>query len=257
MLNIKDIEKFYPENEKVFKRNLLREYLQYKILQIIYNSNYAGKLNFMGGTCLRVVYGTQRFSEDLDFDNINLSENELEIISSLVKKTLELEGYLVEIRNVFKGAFRCYLRLPGLLFSNKLSGYHDEKILIQLDTESQGFIYKKETFLLNKFDIFSQIFITPKDILLSQKLWAILNRKVLKGRDFYDAVYLFALTKPNYDYLTVKANIRNIGELKDNLFEILDKVKMESLAKDVEPFLINKNEIARITKFKEYLLGLK
>ncbi|NUN10295.1 MAG: nucleotidyl transferase AbiEii/AbiGii toxin family protein [Ignavibacteriaceae bacterium] len=69
MLSLTEVEKFYPANQPLFKRNIFREDLQYKIIQIIYHADYADKLSFMGGTCLRIVFGTNIFSEDLDFDN--------------------------------------------------------------------------------------------------------------------------------------------------------------------------------------------
>ncbi|PIW92942.1 MAG: hypothetical protein COZ87_03985, partial [Candidatus Moranbacteria bacterium CG_4_8_14_3_um_filter_43_15] len=116
MLSLAEIEKYYPENIRAFKRNILREYLQYKILQIIFNSKYANKLSFLGGTALRIVHDNARFSEDLDFDNFGLKEKEFDEISQLVKKHLELEGYEVEVRNIFKDAYRCYVRIPKLLF---------------------------------------------------------------------------------------------------------------------------------------------
>ena len=76
MININQIEQFYPENLRSFKRNILREYLQYKILEIIFNSGTAPKLSFIGGTSLRIVHENTRFSEDLDFDNFNLKESD-------------------------------------------------------------------------------------------------------------------------------------------------------------------------------------
>jgi predicted nucleotidyltransferase component of viral defense system len=257
MLSINEIEKYYPASQKVFKKNILREYLQYKILQIIFSRETAKDLSFMGGTSLRIVYGTLRFSEDLDFDNSGLKIDEFESLTQFVKKELELEGYSVEIRNIFKGAYRCYVKIPKILFDNKLSGFEEEKILIQLDTEAQGFKYKSETFLLNKFDIFSRIFVTPKDILLSQKLWAILNRKVLKGRDFYDSSFLFGITKPNYQYLKFKAGISNNTELKKRLLEKLANENVEKLVKDVEPFLMKKDDVQRILRFKDFIDTLK
>jgi len=139
MLSLAEIEKYYPENIRAFKRNILREYLQYKILQIIFNSKYANKLSFLGGTALRIVSDNARFSEDLDFDNFGLKEKEFDEISQLVKKHLELEGYEVEVRNIFKDAYRCYVRIPKLLFDSGLSGYEEEKILIQLDTAPQQY----------------------------------------------------------------------------------------------------------------------
>jgi hypothetical protein len=49
MLDIEQIQSYYPKNLKSFKKNILREYLQYKILEIIYTSIYAKRLIFMGG----------------------------------------------------------------------------------------------------------------------------------------------------------------------------------------------------------------
>jgi predicted nucleotidyltransferase component of viral defense system len=257
MLSITEIEKFYPENQRPFKRNILREYLQYKILQIIFDSEYASKLSFMGGTCLRIVFGTNRFSEDLDFDNFGLSIDEFDSLAAVVAGKLEDEGYTVEIKTVHKGAFRCYIRIPGLLFDNNLSGYQEEKILIQLDTEEQKFLYKPEPFILNKFDIITGIFHSPKNILLSQKLWAILNRKTPKGRDFYDAMFLFSLTKPDYEYLALKAGIKNQKELVEKLQKRIQGIDFKQLTKDVSPFLINANDAKRIELFPEFLRELK
>jgi predicted nucleotidyltransferase component of viral defense system len=256
MLGIKEIEKYYPESQKIFKRNILREYLQYKILQIIFNHETSKKLSFMGGTCLRVVYGTGRFSEDLDFDNFGLKISDFEELSGVVKRELQLEGYEVEIKNVYKGAYRCYIRIPKLLFNNELSGYEEEKILIQIDTESQGFNYVRENYLLNKFDVFTSIFITPANILLSQKIWAILNRKVMKGRDLYDASFLFGVTSPDYNYLKLKAGIEKKEKLVEVLLRRIENENLDTLAKDVEPFLINPGESIRITAFDETLKKL-
>lgn len=72
MLELNQIESYYPEHLRVFKKNILREYLQYKILEIIYDSKFTVNLVFMGGTAIRIIHGGSRFSEDLDFDNINL-----------------------------------------------------------------------------------------------------------------------------------------------------------------------------------------
>lgn len=256
MLSLKQIEKFYTDKEKLFKKNILREYLQYKILEIIFNNTLSNKLSFMGGTCLRIVYGTSRFSEDLDFDNFNLTLAEFEELSKIVKNELQLEGYVIEIKIVSKKAFRCYVRIPKLLFINDMSAFKDEKILIQIDTESQGFNYEPELQLINKFDIFTKIQITPKEILLSQKIWAILNRKVLKGRDLYDVTFLYSFTKPNFEYLKLKAGIANVKQLKEALNNRLKNQDLKKIAEDVQPFLINPNEIKRILEFKEFIKAI-
>ena len=93
MLTLTEIEKFYPDFLRVFKRFILREYLQCKILQIIFESEYAPHLTFLGGTCLRIAHGNKRFSEDLDFDNFRIKEDAFENVAQLIKKELSREGY--------------------------------------------------------------------------------------------------------------------------------------------------------------------
>lgn len=255
MLSLQEIEKYYPEKLKKFKRNILREYLQYKILQIIFNSKYANKLSFLGGTALKIIYDNSRFSEDLDFDNFGLEENEFREISILVKKKLELEGYVVEVKNVYKGAYRCYVRIPKLLFDIGLSGYEEEKILIQLDTAPHGFNYKPDRIILNKFDVFTEINVTPLDIILAQKIFAIFNRKVMKGRDFYDVVFLLSKTNPNYEYLQLKLDIKNGQQLKTKLLGLEKEIDLNSLADDLKPFLFDADD-KRVILFMDYIRNM-
>lgn len=250
MLSLAEIEKQFPEYLRKFRRNILREYLQYKILGIIFDSEFSGKLSFLGGTALRIVYDNTRFSEDLDFDNFSLTQEEFAQLAEEVRKKLSLEGYLVETKNVFKNAYRCSVRIPRLLFESGLSGYEEEKILIQLDTLAHGFSYAPDRKLLNKFDVFTEINATPADIILSQKIYAIFNRKALKGRDFFDTVFLLSKAKPNYEYLSFKMGITNGAELKGQLLRFCASVDFETLAKDVEPFLFFSKDTKKIVLFK-------
>ncbi len=254
MLSLIDIAAAYPVELQGFERLLIREYLQYKILQIIFDeSAHAAQLSFLGGTCLRIVHGNQRFSEDLDFDNFDMSEEHFETISQLIDKSLTREGYQVEIKNVYKGAYHCYIRFPKLLYWEGLSGHQEEKLLIQLDTESQHFVFTPERYIINRFDVFTEILVTPVDILLSQKFYAILNRKRNKGRDFYDAVFLLGITKPNYDYLELKLGISNSIELKTRLLAHCNTLDMDEMARDVAPFLFKPSDEKKIKLFTQYL----
>ncbi len=254
MLTLPEIEKNYPENLRGFKRFLLREYLQHKILQIIFDSEFSNRLVFLGGTCLRIVHGNKRFSEDIDFDNFQLEENVFEDIFAFVQKQLMQEGYVVEMKTVFKGAYHCYIRFPELLYREGLSGHLEEKILIQLDTESQHFEFIPEKYILNRFDIFTQILITPLDILLAQKFFAIINRDRNKGRDFFDVVFILSMIdRPNYDYLKQKINIFEAKGLKERLLDKCSKIDMAEMARDVQPFLFDPSEVKRVMNFPEYI----
>lgn len=253
MLNTKQIESFYPEHLKPFKRNLLREYLQYKILEIIFDSKFGQRLSFMGGTATRIIHSNTRFSEDLDFDNLGLKKKEFEQLVELTQKKLSLEGYRVETKNVFKGAYRSYLRIPNILFDNGLSNHKEEKMLIQVDAEPQGFNYRPDKIILNKFDVFLQINVVPVDILLAQKIYAIFKRKRPMGRDFYDAVFLFGKTIPNLDYLKLKLKVKDKSDLKKRLLFRCKKFDFKRLAKEVGQFLFVPADSKKVSFFYEYL----
>src|SRR4030066_2608117 len=100
MLDLQQIKNEYSELLQGYERAIVREYLQYKILQAIFESKQASKLSFLGGTALRIVHGNSRFSEDIDLDNFGLSWQAFGELIPKVKLLLELEGFLVETRMV-------------------------------------------------------------------------------------------------------------------------------------------------------------
>ncbi len=153
MLNLSEILKAYPESLHIHRSFILREYLQYKILEILFESRYANKFCFLGGTCLRLVHNNPRFSEDLDFDNFQITEEEFSQVSVSIQTGLEKQGYQVEMKQIIRGAYHCHIRFPGLMFEQGLSGYREERILIQLDTEPQHFDFQPENFVLNNFHL--------------------------------------------------------------------------------------------------------
>ena len=228
----------------------MREYLQYKILEILFDGPYASKFCFLGGTCLRLVHNNNRFSEDLDFDYFQLNEAEFSAVSASIKSGLERQGYLVEMKQVIRGTYHCNIRFPGMLFEQGLSGYRTEKILIQLDTEPQHFHFTPEIFVLNKFDVTSSIFVTPLDLLLAQKFTALCLRKRSKGRDFYDIVFLLSKSvKPNYDYLHMKLGVSNSGQLRDRIRDLYARTNIEEMVADVSPFLFYPADEKKIRLF--------
>lgn len=139
MLRLSEIQSFFPQALHQYPQFMLREYLQYKILEIVYASEYATSLCFLGGTCLRIVHGNRRFSEDIDFDNFGLKKEQFAGVAGVIKKQLQREGYEIELKMVMRGAWHCHIKFPGMLFEEGLSGHREEKILIQLDAESQYF----------------------------------------------------------------------------------------------------------------------
>src|SRR5262245_17145223 len=54
----------FPAHQKM---NGLRKYFQRLIVAAIDDAGYRKKIVFTGGTALHLVYGTRRYSEDMDF----------------------------------------------------------------------------------------------------------------------------------------------------------------------------------------------
>lgn len=253
---MEQIESFYPENLRVYKRNLLREYLQYVVLEIIYRSEYGNRLIFMGGTAIHIIHGNQRFSEDLDFDNRVLDKKDFSALSEIISRKLKLLGYQVEISNRMRNAFRCLIKFPGIFYQYNLSGHTREKMTIQLDTEPQNIDYKAESVLINNFDILLKIRAVPADILLAQKILAILKRPRPMGRDFFDVIFLFSKTKPNYHYLVEKVALKGhnyVEEVRTIILKKCNELNFKKLAADVKPFLFHPDDAQRILLFPEFI----
>lgn len=250
MLNLSELLETYPAALRVHRSFILREYLQCKILEILFEGSYASRFCFLGGTCLRLVHNNSRFSEDLDFDNFQVTEPEFDEVSNSIRIGLEQQGYQVEMKQVIRGAYHCYIRFPGLLFEQGLSGYREEKILIQLDTEPQHFNFEPEHYILNRFDVTTQILTTPPDILLAQKFTALCQRKKNKGRDFFDIVFLLSRSvKPNYAFLEMKLGVSNRTQLMDRVRDICQQLDMEEMVKDVRNFLFYPTDEKKVRLF--------
>lgn len=247
MINIQDLAKEYPANLASKSRAILREYLQYKMLNIIFNSKFMDKLSFIGGTALRIAHNNQRFSEDLDFDNFNLSINDFEELISTISNKLGQEGYKIEYNISDKGAFRGNIKFLNLLDDLDLAIASTEKLLIQIDTAPHNFDYKPDLKLIQKFDVFTKIKVTPIDIIFSQKIRALFERNRVLGRDLYDIIFLSSRTKPNYPYLKAKLNIENSTQLHQKLSMFLENINIKDLQKDIENFIFNETDSNKLS----------
>jgi hypothetical protein len=140
------------------------------------------------------------------------------------------------------------------LFRQGLTGHYEQKILIQLDTEPQHFDFEPEKYILNRFDVFTEIPVTPTSLLLAQKFYAIINRKRSKGRDFFDTIFLLSKNiKPDYRYLKMKAGIQDAKALKSKVFDTCAKLDMKEMARDVAPFLFTPLDARKVESFEKYL----
>jgi len=155
--------------------------------------NYYRKFDsavFKGGTCIKYLYGLNRFSEDLDFNLLN-SPKEFE---TEVKKTLK-EVSLAGIENSFikaerfKDAFACGISCCGPLFTG--TNQTRNKFRIDAGKRTGTLIEPEWQLVKSEYPETPENFLVKamnEEELLAEKLHALNSRK--KGRDLYDAWFL-------------------------------------------------------------------
>ncbi len=258
MISFDEIKSFFADslrsNPSHFEY-MLKEYFHYRMLDIIFSSEYASKLSFIGGTNLRILQHIQRFSEDLDFDCFNLSREEFTSLTDQVIYRLKQEGINVEADDKEKdrklAAFRRNIIFPGLMFDLGLTGHREKKLLIKIECEPHHYEYKPIKPIIQKFNVFTQIFAPSPAILLSMKTGAVLERG--KGRDYYDFIFLSGLTDPDFGYLEKKFGIMNHTQLYERILESCETTDFALKSRDFEKLVFDPAETKKVLLFKEYI----
>ena len=144
MVNLEDLLQQYPAELRLpqFYEFILKEYIQSKMLAAIAAADTENRLVFIGGTNLRIVHNNQRFSEDLDFDNFDLSRDHFYYLTDKVIAELQKSGYPAKAidkkENPRLTAYRRNVQFPGLLQDLGLSGHAQKRFLIKIESEAHN-----------------------------------------------------------------------------------------------------------------------
>lgn len=261
MIKLELIRNYFPpglRDNAIFQKHMLKEYLQLLILDFLSSTPYIRKIIFIGGTNLRLVKGIDRFSEDLDFDCKELSKEEFIIMTDTILQFLQRNGIRVEVRDKENDKLKAYRRnihFPELLFDLGLTGHKDERFLIKIESQDQQIVYNSVMANIKGCGFFFSFPVPSDEVLCAMKLSALISRQ--KGRDFYDAMFLLAFTKPDYHFLAIRNGIHNLQEFKLVIREILKTVDLNKRMKDFEHLLLNKKNSERILSIGEFIQGLK
>jgi len=261
MIQVELIKNYFPaglRDNASFQKYMIKEYLQLLILDFLSSTPYIRKITFIGGTNLRLVKGIDRFSEDLDFDCKSLSKEEFIEMTDAVYQFLHRSGLRVELRDKENDRLKAYRRniyFPELLFDLGLSGHKDERFLIKIEGQDQQIDYKPLMVNIKGCGFFFPFPVPSDEVLCDMKLSAMISRQ--KGRDFYDAMFLLGMVKPDYNFLAAQRGIRNLEELKLATVEILKTVDLNKKMKDFEHLLFNKAYGERILTIGEFIQEMK
>lgn len=259
MIELEQIKGYFPAELRAntFQKYMVKEYIQLMILDFLSTSPYIQKVVFIGGTNLRLVKGIDRFSEDLDFDCKNFSQEEFVKMTDEILTFLLRSGLRAETRDKASDKLKAYRRnlyFPELLFELGLSGYREERFLVKVESQDQEYDYKPQVVNIKRTGFFFPFPVPPDSTLCAMKLSALLTRQ--KGRDFYDAMFLLGQVEPDYFYLAEKKGIHNKEELKSALTETTETTDLKKKYRDFEHLLFNKANAEKVLRFAEFVKEL-
>ena len=282
---IEEMLKSYQVDNIYDRKNAMKEIMQEIVLCGLSRAGFFKEAAFYGGTALRIFYGLDRFSEDLDFslEQINL-DFDLCSYFPVLKKEVKAFGLNVEIQEKEKtkdsnirSAF-----LKGNTKEHLLLFYADErvvgtvaknevvKIKFEVDTNPPAFATYEHKYRLLPVPYEIRLYDMPS--LFAGKIHAVICRgwqSRIKGRDLYD--YIFYLSKAvTVNQKHLRARLIDSGYISENqectLEEIktmlknrFDSIDFLQARKDVEPFIRDTSvlDIWSSDFFKQITEGLK
>ena len=282
---IEEMLKSYQVDNIYDRKNAMKEIMQEIVLCGLSRAGFFKEAAFYGGTALRIFYGLDRFSEDLDFslEQINL-DFDLCSYFPVLEKEVKAFGLNVEIQEKEKtkdsnirSAF-----LKGNTKEHLLLFYADErdvgsvdknevvKIKFEVDTNPPAFATYEHKYRLLPVPYEIRLYDMPS--LFAGKIHAVICRgwqSRIKGRDLYD--YIFYLSKAvTVNQKHLRARLIDSGYISENqectLEEIktmlknrFDSIDFLQARKDVEPFIRDTSvlDIWSLDFFKQITEGLK
>lgn len=282
---IEEMLKSYQVDNIYDRKNAMKEIMQEIVLCGLSRAGFFKEAAFYGGTALRIFYGLDRFSEDLDFslEQINL-DFDLCSYFPVLEKEVKAFGLNVEIQEKEKtkdsnirSAF-----LKGNTKEHLLLFYADErvvgsvaknevvKIKFEVDTNPPAFATYEHKYRLLPVPYEIRLYDMPS--LFAGKIHAVICRgwqSRIKGRDLYD--YIFYLSKAvTVNQKHLRARLIDSGYISENqectLEEIktmlknrFDSIDFLQARKDVEPFIRDTSvlDIWSSEFFKQITEGLK
>ncbi len=230
-------------------RNFLKEYLQYPVLEFIYNGREYRNFIFTGGSCLRVCFSAPRLSEDLDFD---LLEKDWEHLN-MEKMARELEGYFKEkylllVVAKWQEEKRIYVKFPILKELGLAKEHESDQLYVKIEPSKTVFLsptVEADPIFRAGFNFVVRRYSLP--FLMTGKVNAIVSRSWfqgkdnaidIKGRDFFDLFwYMERGVSPDFRSLQKTAGIATEAELKEKLKEKIERdVTADKLAHDLKNF---------------------
>lgn len=201
MLNRENLEQFIKTKQTGIE-NVAREYCQHLFLSFLYQQAGSERLLFKGGTALRIIFKSPRFSEDLDFTGAGTDYEEIDALFVGALANIERSGIKVEIEESKKTSGG-YLGIA----SSCVYGINI-KIQIEVSLRNEKHIKGTRALVVSDYLPAYTLVHLPMELLVEGKIEALFARQ--KPRDFYD--YFFLLSG-DFPLVKNKENLKKVREL--------------------------------------------
>ena len=197
------------------EQQAIREITQEVVLAALGRGDFFKQALFQGGTCLRIFYGLNRFSEDMNFI-LRETNPDFQLKDHVKHLTDELAayGYNIEITDRDKADVtvkKVFLKddslgkVIDLRHANQAGPMAKIRIKLEVDTNPPAGSGHELKYL--DFPFVSSVAVQDRPSLFAGKLHALLCREYIKGRDWYDFIwYTGNRTGINYAFLTSAIN---------------------------------------------------
>lgn len=204
------------------EQQAIREITQEVVLAALGRGDFFKHALFQGGTCLRIFYGLNRFSEDMDFI-LQKPNADFQIKDHLRHLTDELAayGYKIEITDRDKAdsaVKRAFLKdnslgkVINLRHANQTGSPGKIRIKLEVDTNPPSGSGEELQYL--DFPFVSAVAVQDKPSLFAGKLHALLCREYAKGRDWYDFIW-YTSQDIGVNYAFLGSAINQLGQWKN------------------------------------------
>lgn len=260
------IESYTPKTNEDYNQ-ALREIMQRVALAGLHRGRFFEKASFYGGTALRIFYGLNRFSEDLDFSLLKEDpEFSLDTYLKYIEEEFIALGLKVSVRTKVKSVesnIESAFLKSETIWSELLLEYslpqigltHSPsiKIKIEVDTRPPMGFEAEEKLLLKPYSFYVKCF--KKEDLFAGKMHALLFRKWknnVKGRDWYDLEwYIQKGISLNLNHFLLRAkdsgdwqyDTITEGEFRELMNHRIEEVDIEKAKADVIRFIANPNQL--------------
>ena len=237
------------------RQNALYEVMQQVVLAGLARGGFFKDAAFYGGTCLRIFHGLKRYSEDMDFSLLQKNPDfKLENYFQAIIDEARVVGREVSITRKEKKNFgkveSAFLKDNTDVYNLSFQTEKTLKIKIEVDTLPPLEFQTEQKLLVQPTSFMTRCFTLPD--LYAGKMHALVFRQWknrIKGRDWYDFEWYIRNGVPlDFNHLQIRAKEFNgidlsIEEFQKLLRERLSSGDIQSVKADVEPFIINKQEL--------------